>query len=104
VSLRASLDDCLLMISELVTNAVLYGRAEKERRVRVEWWRDGESLRVDVHNLGFPANVRMREPSVSRAHGRGLFLVGELSDGRHAGPSRYGGTLVSFVIHKAWTD
>jgi anti-sigma regulatory factor (Ser/Thr protein kinase) len=97
-----SLDDCLLMISELVTNAVLYGRAEEEWRVRVEWWRDGESLRVDVHNPGIPANVRMREPSVSRAHGRGLFLVDELSDGWHAGPSRHGGTLVSFVIHKAW--
>lgn len=36
-----SIDDCVLMISELVTNAVLYGEAEDSWRVRVECWRVG---------------------------------------------------------------
>ncbi|MET8209447.1 ATP-binding protein [Streptomyces sp. NPDC005373] len=97
-----SLDDCVLMISELVTNAILYGKADEEWRVRVEWWRERGSLRVDVHNPGFPANVRLREPTADEAHGRGLCLVDALSDSWHAGPSPYGGTVVSFVVEKAW--
>ncbi|MGQ4382305.1 ATP-binding protein [Streptomyces sp. SAS_270] len=96
------LDDCVLMISELVTNAILYGKADEEWLVRVEWWRERGSLRVDVHNPGFPANVRLRDPTADDAHGRGLCLVNALSDSWYAGPSSYGGTVVSFVVEKAW--
>jgi anti-sigma regulatory factor (Ser/Thr protein kinase) len=97
-----SVDDCVLMISELVTNAILYGEADEPWRVRVEWWRVGESLRVDVHNPGFPAQVRMRRPDADDAHGRGLCLVNALADSWHAGPSRLGGTMVSFFVDGAW--
>lgn len=97
-----SVDDCVLMISELVTNAILYGEAEESWRVRVEWWRVAESLRVDVHNPGFPAQVRMRRPDANDAHGRGLCLVNALSDSWSVGPSRFGGTQVSFLIDGAW--
>ncbi|WNO73373.1 ATP-binding protein [Streptomyces sp. AM8-1-1] len=100
--LTCSLDDCVLMVSELVTNAILYGEAEDAWRVRVEWWRVGEALRVDVHNPGFPAHVRMRQPAADEAHGRGLCLVDELSDSWSAGPSPLGGTVVSFVLAGAW--
>lgn len=100
--LTCSLDDCVLMVSELVTNAILYGEAEDAWRVRVEWWRVGEALRVDVHNPGFPAHVRMRQPAADEAHGRGLCLVDELSDSWSAGPSPLGGTVVSFVVAGAW--
>nr|WP_309234315.1 ATP-binding protein [Streptomyces lunaelactis] len=100
--LSCSLDDCVLMISELVTNAILYGEAEDEWRVRVEWWRVNAALRVDVHNPGFPAHVRMRQPTADEAHGRGLCLVNELSDSWSAGPSPFGGTVVSFLVDGAW--
>ncbi|MFF0445953.1 ATP-binding protein [Streptomyces sp. NPDC004609] len=102
--LACSMDDCLLMISELVTNAVMYGRAEEEWRVRLDWWRDGGSLRVNVHNPGAPAAVRMSCPSDQDVHGRGLRLVDELSDSWSVAPSPYGGTMVSFVVHKAWPE
>ncbi|MGN9792657.1 ATP-binding protein [Streptomyces sp. OZ13] len=100
--LSCSLDDCVLMISELVTNAILYGEAEEAWRVRVEWWRVGASLRVDVHNPGFPANVRMRQPAADEAHGRGLGLVNELASSWSAEPSPLGGTMVSFSMDGAW--
>ncbi|MDX3839399.1 ATP-binding protein, partial [Streptomyces europaeiscabiei] len=67
-----SIDDCVLMISELVTNAILYGRADETWTVRVAWYRVETSLRIEVHNPGFPASVRMRQPEASDAHGRGL--------------------------------
>ncbi|MFF3257374.1 ATP-binding protein [Actinacidiphila glaucinigra] len=97
-----SVDDCVLMISELVTNAILYGRAEEAWLVRVEWRREGKSLRVDVHSPGFPASVRLRYPAANEAHGRGLWLVNALADSWRAGPSRFGGTVVSFEMADAW--
>ncbi|WP_406104000.1 ATP-binding protein [Streptomyces sp. NBC_01003] len=100
--LVCSIDDCVLMLSELVTNAILYGEAEEPWRVRVEWCRVGQALRVNVHNPGFPADVLLREPGANDAHGRGLLLVDALSDSWSAGPSRFGGTVVSFQVDDAW--
>ncbi|MGW5199194.1 ATP-binding protein [Streptomyces spiralis] len=97
-----SVDDCALMISELVTNAIVYGMADDPWHVRVEWFREGSSLRVEVHNPGFPASVRMRRPDANDAHGRGLLLVDSIADSWRCGPSRFGGTVVSFVVADAW--
>ena len=97
-----SVDECVLRISELVTNAILYGRSDDTWVVRVEWFREGSSLRVEVHNPGFPANVRVRSPDANDAHGRGLLLVDSIADSWHCGPSRFGGTVVSFEMADAW--
>ncbi|MFI9616634.1 ATP-binding protein [Streptomyces sp. NPDC052023] len=97
-----SVDDCVLMISELVTNAISYGRADDPWVVRVEWFREGAALRVEVHNPGFPASVRLRRPDANDAHGRGLLLVDSIADSWHHGPSRFGGTVVSFEMADAW--
>ncbi|GGQ56366.1 ATP-binding protein [Streptomyces asoensis] len=97
-----SVDDCVLMISELVTNAIVYGRSDEVWRVRVEWFRDGASLKVEVHNAGFPARARLRQPDAVDAHGRGLLLVDSIAESWHSGPSRFGGTVVSFVMADAW--
>ncbi|MEV0256192.1 ATP-binding protein [Streptomyces sp. NPDC050732] len=101
-----SVDDCALLISELVTNAVLHGRSDEPWVVRVEWFREGDSLRVEVHNQvhnpGLPENVRLRHPDADDAHGRGLLLVDSVSDSWHAGTSRFGGTVVSFRMADAW--
>lgn len=97
-----SIDDCALMISELVTNAICYGASEDPWVVRVEWFRQGTSLRVEVHNPGFPASVRLRHTDANDAHGRGLLLVDSIADSWHSGPSHLGGTVVSFVVADAW--
>ncbi|MFD5160354.1 ATP-binding protein [Streptomyces hawaiiensis] len=97
-----SIDDCALMISELVTNAILYGRADETWVVRVEWYRVETSLRIEVHNPGFPANVQMRQPEANDAHGRGLLLVDSIAESWHSGPSRFGGTVVSCDVADAW--
>ncbi|WP_399477677.1 ATP-binding protein [Streptomyces sp. TRM68367] len=84
------------------TNAIAYGRSDEPWLVRVEWFREGTSLRVDVHNPGFPANVQLRHPDADDSHGRGLLLVDSLAESWHAAPSRFGGTVVSFVVADAW--
>ncbi|WP_461030836.1 ATP-binding protein, partial [Streptomyces sparsus] len=98
------LDDCLLLLSELVTNAVLHSGDRRSWRVRVEWWREGADLGVDVHSPGAPADVRMRRADTDQAHGRGLHLVDALADSWHVTTSRYGGTVVSFTVADAWTS
>ncbi|MFJ8543025.1 ATP-binding protein [Streptomyces sp. NPDC093586] len=97
-----SVDDCVLLISELVTNAVVHGTSDEPWVVRLEWFREGTSLRVEVHNAGPPANVRMKCPDADDVHGRGLPLVESLADSWHSGPSRFGGTMVSFEMADAW--
>ncbi|WP_349636871.1 ATP-binding protein [Streptomyces sp. 549] len=98
------LDDCLLMLSELVTNAVLHGDADTSWRVRVEWWRRNSDLGVDVHSPGLPTSVRMRRADADESNGRGLYLVDVLADSWHVGASRYGGTVVSFTVAGAWAS
>ncbi|MEV8128778.1 ATP-binding protein [Streptomyces sp. NPDC085944] len=97
-----SVDDCVLLLSELVTNAVVHGTSDAPWLVRVEWFRAGTSLRVEVHNQGFPESVRLRRPDADDAHGRGLLLVDSVADSWHTGPSRFGGTVVSFEMADAW--
>ncbi|MGA5149571.1 ATP-binding protein [Streptomyces griseoincarnatus] len=97
-----SVDDCVLLISELVTNAILYGQSDEGSGVRVEWSREGSSLRVEVHNPGFPASVHLRRPDADDAHGRGLLLVDSIAASWRSGPSRFGGTVVSFELADAW--
>lgn len=99
-----SVDDCVLMVSELVTNAIVYGHSDDPWIVQIEWFREGASLRVDVHNPGYPANVRLRRPGADEAHGRGLLLVDSIAESWRSGPSRFGGTVVSFVMADAWPD
>ncbi|MFI1329556.1 ATP-binding protein [Streptomyces sp. NPDC020845] len=100
--LDCSIDDCVLLVSELVTNAIRYGSAEGIWRVRVEWYRVGQSLRVHVHNPGLPAGIRLRSPAADEAHGRGLLIVDTVCDEWWSGPSPYGGTVVVFVMYKAF--
>ena len=97
-----SVDDCVLMISELVTNAILYGQSGEEWDVRVEWFREGSSLRVEVHSPGLPEDVHLRRPDADDPCGRGLLLVDSIAASWHCGPSRFGGTVVSFLMADAW--
>lgn len=97
-----SMDDCVFVISELVTNALLHGGAEEEWRVRVEWWRKGAALHVAVHNPGAPARVVKRMPTDDSERGRGLWLVDALTDSWQVRPSDFGGTVVTFVMANAW--
>jgi anti-sigma regulatory factor (Ser/Thr protein kinase) len=64
-----------LMMSELATNAVVHAGTGFE--VCIE--RTATFLRVDVTDVGH-GEPRLRSPSMSEPHGRGLQIVKELSD------------------------
>ncbi|MDQ1685771.1 MAG: hypothetical protein QOC82_2508 [Frankiaceae bacterium] len=68
------IDDALLLVSEVVTNAVKYGEAPVHLKVECE----GDSIRVAVADAN-PTLPRTRRLDRRRHSGRGLVLVQRLS-------------------------
>ena len=64
-----------LLVSEMVTNAVLHAGTEVTLRIG----HHGESVRVEVTD-GSPAMPGVREPSTDSSTGRGMWLIEELAD------------------------
>jgi anti-sigma regulatory factor (Ser/Thr protein kinase) len=88
--------DTSLLASELVTNAVRYGRPEITLRVRIE----PERLRVEVHDEGGPMPSWMSSGAPSgQPHGRGLLIVNHLAESWGvAGSDRHSGKDVWFEL------
>jgi anti-sigma regulatory factor (Ser/Thr protein kinase) len=68
-------DDVVLLVSELVTNAVLHGRPPIELRLRG----NGQQLFLEVRDHATYLPRRLR-PTPEDEHGRGLQLVAVLAD------------------------
>ena len=67
----------VLLTSELVTNAILYGQAPLELRAQA----DGAALRVEVHDLDPTSPPVLRhDADLVEIGGRGLQLVDTLAD------------------------
>ena len=66
--------DAALVLSELVTNAVVHGGGA----VRITVTRQGENVRIDVHDNG-SARQHLRAPS-NNPGGLGLHIVDQLSE------------------------
>ncbi|MGH9301942.1 MAG: ATP-binding protein [Acidimicrobiales bacterium] len=68
------IDTVVLLVSELVTNAVLHGRSSPE--LKLAW--DGTTIRVEVSDTNELPALRMAAPGLKVA-GRGLGLVEDMS-------------------------
>jgi anti-sigma regulatory factor (Ser/Thr protein kinase) len=71
-------EDAVLLVSELVTNAVKYGPEDEQIRLIVQT--DGICSRFTVHDLGLGPLPEMRKPDDSAPGGHGLRLVESLAD------------------------
>ncbi|MYZ11474.1 ATP-binding protein [Streptomyces sp. SID2999] len=72
-------DDLALIVSELVTNAVLHGRTAPGRQVEVTLDHSAGRVRVEVRDTG--EGMPRRRPRVPLAvSGRGLEIVDSLSE------------------------
>jgi anti-sigma regulatory factor (Ser/Thr protein kinase) len=76
----ALLDDAGLLVSELVTNSVLHGRAGSEATVGLRLGVDGERVRVEVTDAGSGFDASTVEGGPEDPGGYGLFLVTQLAD------------------------
>ncbi|MFI0242421.1 ATP-binding protein [Streptomyces sp. NPDC016845] len=73
------LDDALLCVSELATNALLHGVPPgRGFRLHIGMGAD-RVIRIEVHDSGDGA-VAADEPRPEQEHGRGLLLVAALAD------------------------
>lgn len=80
-----TVDDVLLAVSELVTNAHVH--AHSTARLVMAW--DGRCLHITVHDDD-GALPTPREPSNDRPGGRGMLLVDALADDWEARPCPHG--------------
>ncbi|WP_190084530.1 ATP-binding protein [Streptomyces longisporoflavus] len=75
----AALDDAVLLVSELVTNAVCHGRVqEREFEVAVTVLSDGDCF-IEVSDES-PASPQLREMGPLEESGRGLRLLDNIAE------------------------
>lgn len=73
-------EDCLLLVvSELVTNAVLHARCGPGRQIGLTLTREVDRVRVEVRDTGEGLPRPRRELRFTEEHGRGLAVVEELA-------------------------
>ncbi|MEU0845172.1 ATP-binding protein [Streptomyces sp. NPDC005962] len=68
----------LLVLSELMTNAVRHARV-LGRQIETRYLYQGGSVRIEVHDAG-DLHPKLRTPPLEAVHGRGLVLVEALAD------------------------
>ncbi|MBT2408039.1 MULTISPECIES: ATP-binding protein [unclassified Streptomyces] len=84
-------DDALVVLSELLTNAVQHARVPKGREIETRYLRHGDGVRLEVHDA---ASLRPEVGALGPAPsgGRGLMLVTALADrwavGDQSGPGK----------------
>ena len=78
-------DDAVLLVSELVTNAVVHGRSD----VALRLWRTGSGVRVEIADR-HPGAVLPRRPDPEALGGRGLYLVETLAQDWGVRPAKPG--------------
>lgn len=77
--LESELDNVLLVVSELVTNAVLHARCGPGRQVALTLIREPGRIRVEVRDAGDGEPRPRKGIPFTEEHGRGLAVVEELA-------------------------
>ena len=73
------IDDAVLVLSELVGNALRHARPLAGGELQVSWTLYPRELELAVTDGGAPTRPRALHPPVSALGGRGLSIVGDLS-------------------------
>ena len=73
-------DDAELLVTELISNAVLHGDFHEADRLSVETELSGSKLRVEVVNPGWEDVPHLKNPDPFDPDGRGMILVDRLAD------------------------
>ena len=88
-----AIGDATLVMSELLTNAILHARPLPGARVLVAWALRERSLEVAVSDGGSMTRPRTAQPSLSSIGGRGLAIVEHLSSRWGVLPHDFGLTV-----------
>jgi anti-sigma regulatory factor (Ser/Thr protein kinase) len=77
--LHAAVGDAVLVVSELLSNAIRHARPLPGENLQVAWAVDDDSVEVAVSDGGSPTRPLATHASVSALGGRGLDIVDYLS-------------------------
>ncbi|OUZ11993.1 hypothetical protein BHE97_03740 [Aeromicrobium sp. PE09-221] len=69
------IDDAVLVLSELVANAVEHGRPDAHGRIEVSWCIHEDYVRISVHDAGRAPDLQPVEVPDDAVSGRGLTIV-----------------------------
>lgn len=73
-------DDAVLVLSELLSNALRHAQPRADGSVRVSWALDGHGVEIAVTDGGASTRPSPMHPSLSALGGRGLAIVSTLTD------------------------
>ena len=90
-------DECEIVISELVTNAVRHAKPLSDGKIRVKWSIRVGVVEIEVTDGGGPTTPRPAPRSVWSAGGRGLRNVGSLAHEWGVGVNDTGRTVGASV-------
>jgi anti-sigma regulatory factor (Ser/Thr protein kinase) len=74
------IDDAVLVLSEILSNALMHARPLDSGKIRVCWDVIGGSLALEVTDGGGPTRPHQATPTLSSLGGRGLGIVASLVD------------------------
>jgi anti-sigma regulatory factor (Ser/Thr protein kinase) len=91
-------DDAVLVLSELVSNALKHARPLSSGGIRVAWRYDGGDVRLAVTDGGSSTRPVANTPPLSSLGGRGLAIVGSLAQSWGVDDDDLGTTTVWAIL------
>nr|WP_254450800.1 ATP-binding protein [Aeromicrobium stalagmiti] len=76
----AVIDDALIVISEMIANAVCHGVPTADGTIEISWSINGDLLELSVHDAGEGASLKPIDFDEDSLSGRGLSIISRVAD------------------------
>lgn len=76
----AVIDDALIVISEMIANAVRHGVPTHDGTIEISWSINGSLLELSVHDAGVGASLEPVDFDTDSLSGRGLSIINRVAD------------------------
>ncbi|GAA1745105.1 ATP-binding protein [Aeromicrobium alkaliterrae] len=76
----AQIDDALIVLSEMLTNAVSHGKPSDDGKIEVSWTIAKDLLEISVRDSGLDSKLQPIDFDSDSLSGRGLSIISEIAD------------------------